>query len=189
MRQIFAPIGLFRDANESSRMKKRRLKSSLDGVSGQRWIKMYLRLVLYNKEHGNTRVPKGLGQLHQWVWMQRERYKSKQLPEERKALLTSIGFVWDAREGGWARWIVHKPRHGGAKAPLIYCQDPQLGHWIRTQRTNHRSVAGRTYFRWSVRQVGNKLKQILHDEVNGNEYGANNRGKYYTSGKVNGDQY
>jgi len=64
------------------------------------WEESYQRLVAYEKEHKDTRVPfkyeKDL-KLGIWVNSQRKANKNKKLTEERKRLLQLIGFVWNAK--------------------------------------------------------------------------------------------
>jgi len=62
------------------------------------WIDMYNRLVVYEKDNGNTNVPyKGDdSQLYKWVSNQRQRCKNP----EKILLLNKIGFQWKAKHSG-----------------------------------------------------------------------------------------
>ena len=63
------------------------------------WEEMYQRLVAYRKEHNDTKVQskyKEDPQLGYWVNTQCIAYKKEKMTGERKRLLNSIGFVWDA---------------------------------------------------------------------------------------------
>ena len=64
------------------------------------------------------------------------------MTEERKCLLNSIGFVWNA-DAQWMEWIVrtrttiivaYEKDHKNTKVPKRYKKDEQLGHWVSRQR-------------------------------------------------------
>ena len=61
------------------------------------WDKMYERLCLYRREHGNCEVPRYYnvdGELGIWVNYQRQRYAKGELGETRVQRLDKIGFAW-----------------------------------------------------------------------------------------------
>jgi len=109
------------------------------------WEEMYQRLVAYNKEHKDTNVTfkyKEDPKLVRWVSTQRAVHRSKQMTEERKHLLDSIGFVWEFSakwEEMYQRLIAYKKEHKHTKVPYKYKEDRQLGHWVSNQRIAHRN--------------------------------------------------
>merc|ERR1719491_737276 len=103
---------------------------------------MYDRLLTYKKEHGTTCVPKSKhnkedSQLATWVSTQRQYCKEK----DRVDLLNEIGFVWNVAETNntwgilYQRLLTYKQRNGTTRVPYKYKIDPQLGVWVRNQRT------------------------------------------------------
>jgi len=113
------------------------------------WEEMYQRLVVFKKEHKHTQVPqkyKEIPQLGRWVNTQRVAYRDKNMTEERKHLLDSIGFVWELSRTNKAQWeemyqrlVVFKKEHKHTQVPTKYKEDPQLGEWVSTQRAVHRN--------------------------------------------------
>jgi len=106
------------------------------------WGAMYDRLLTYKKEHGTTCVPKSKhnkedSQLATWVSTQRQYCKEK----DRVDLLNEIGFVWNVAETNntwgilYQRLLTYKQRNGTTRVPYKYKIDPQLGVWVRNQRT------------------------------------------------------
>jgi len=70
----------------------------LPGTSTATWEEMYERLVAYKKEHNDTNVRQRYKKDPQLgIWVNNQRARKKNMTKERKRLLNSIVFVWDAR--------------------------------------------------------------------------------------------
>jgi len=106
-------------------------------VNRRDWGEMYRRLVVYQKKHNSTRVPKKYEadpQLANWVDKNRTMCREK----DRIDLLNKIGFEWRLTERiDWMvmyrRLVAYKQKHGTTCVPTIYKADLQLGRWVRTQ--------------------------------------------------------
>jgi acetone carboxylase gamma subunit len=102
-----------------------------------------LELLQYKQEHGNTLVPKTENnkQLGIWVGTQRIKYHNNKLLPERVEKLDEIGFVWDVPEAQWLHYFEqlcqYKAEHGNTLVPQRYEDNPSLGKWVDTQRSNH----------------------------------------------------
>jgi hypothetical protein len=101
-------------------------------------------LLKYKEKHGNTLVPKGYEEnpsLAYWVATQRKYYNANKLLPERIEKLDEIGFVWDPFEAQWSEYfeqlIQYKKEHGDTLVPQDYGDNPSLGKWVATQRTNY----------------------------------------------------
>jgi len=102
------------------------------------WMTLYKRLVAYEKEHGNTRVPRFYKKdikLGNWVVNQRHFCKK----EDRIDLLNEIGFEWKVKERTewltmYRRLMEYKRIHGHTRVPQGYTDDPSLGKWVSNQR-------------------------------------------------------
>ena len=114
---------------------------------------MYHRLVVAYKK--DTKVPKRYDldpQLGGWANDQRDIHRNKKMTEERKRLLTSIGFVvldlstksratknkapWEEM---YQRLIAYKKEYKKTKVPSTYKKDPKLANWVSTQRYAYRN--------------------------------------------------
>lgn len=101
------------------------------------WDQRYHELVEYKVTYGDLDVPSnwssGLGR---WVSHQRVSLNKDLLPIERKALLASIGFVWDSFTDKWETWfnelIIYKEEYGDTNVPRAWPN--KLGTWVGTQR-------------------------------------------------------
>jgi len=114
------------------------------------WMEMYKKLVIFEKKHGHTLVPKdykdGLGN---WVLAQRGQYRkyiygvvdgepALQMTRERIDLLDDLDFVWDVLASQWMdryqELIDFKKENGHQLVPF----ETDLGQWVYCQRTNYR---------------------------------------------------
>ena len=113
-----------------------------------RWMDMYQRLLECKKEHNaSTTVPinyKKDPQLGRWVSTQRNFNNNNTLLHDRHSLLDSIDFDWGNGPKGpntywmktYQRLLAYKKEHDDSTmVPTNYKKDPQLGRWVRTQRT------------------------------------------------------
>jgi hypothetical protein len=108
-----------------------------------RWQVMYERLKRYHSEHGNANVPNGWKtnpQLAAWVSSQRDRRKRGGMPESEWALLNELGLTWRSRNvGTWeehlAEVVAFKARHGHCEIPTVLRENPKLGRFVNSMRT------------------------------------------------------
>ena len=113
------------------------------------WNARYKDLIEYKRRNGNCNVPKRYPanpKLGRWVGNQRTK-RSKLTPAQVQKL-EDIGFVWDAssmrsnkaNDEKWnARYkdlIEYREKHGDCNVPTQYPDNPALGRWVNTQRTN-----------------------------------------------------
>ena len=82
--------------------------------------------------------------LGQWVSVQR--YRKDFLPVERKRLLRSIGFVWNARDQLWeqnfAALLKFKRREGHCRVPTDHRENGlKLGWWVATLRRHKKEIS------------------------------------------------
>jgi len=117
----------------------------------EKWMVRFNDLVEFKRVHGHCIVPLGntdnLPLVH-WVKRQRRMYKLKMagryhsLTDERYRLLDDLGFVWDVRAESWETQLhelrVFIAKHGHAKVPLRYSDNPSLGVWVKCQRRQYR---------------------------------------------------
>ena len=66
---------------------------------------------------------------------------NRKLSVDRRNLLNSIGFVWNARDAKWmeiyARLVVYKNQYGSTCVPQSYKADKKLASWVSNQRTKY----------------------------------------------------
>jgi Helicase associated domain len=111
-----------------------------------RWEEKYERLYQYWKENCDTLVPHNYDndpELASWVCTQRSFYKDGILLEDRIEKLEAIDFIWDVLEADWMdkynRLVQYKKEHGDTNVPQRYNKDPELGHWVHTQRFSYKN--------------------------------------------------
>ena len=124
----------------------------------QSWETMLEQLKEYKHKHGHLFVPRIYPQnraLGRWVSTQRKQYK--QLMEDSSSALSSssprmnphriqqlkeIGFIFDALESSWQSMYQqlkdYIQKHGDGNVPKKYKENPVLGTWVQTQRTNYK---------------------------------------------------
>jgi hypothetical protein len=108
-----------------------------------KWQEMYELLKKYHAEHGDADVPLRATEnrkLAAWVGHQRQRKKSGSLGDDGKRLLDAIGFTWQHRKrGSWedslAEVAAYKAKQGNCEIPLNYPENPKLGRFVNTMRT------------------------------------------------------
>ena len=102
-----------------------------------RWNYMFDQLREFHRQHGHTIVPQDYriqgSPLGKWVMTQREQ---RLLTSERRSLLNSIDFCWNAQVARWnemfAQLKAFKARHGHTNVPL---GSSPLGLWVGNQRS------------------------------------------------------
>lgn len=113
----------------------------------RRWLEKFERLKNYFQQHGNADVPnrwEGDPSLANWVSSQRERRKAGRLEAERIQLLDELEFTWASREvGTWEDRLeevaAYKAKHGHCDIPLRTPENPKLGRFVNSMRTQHKS--------------------------------------------------
>jgi len=116
------------------------------------WIK-YRQLKQYKLEHGHCNVPHVYPEnesLGHWVSYQRWDYNQRQrdniaktnMSDQRIQALNAIQFTWNVNEESWVQryrqLVEYFEEHDDCNVPLNYSHVPQLGAWVRTQRTEYR---------------------------------------------------
>jgi Helicase associated domain len=113
----------------------------------EKWDLMFQRLVDYQLQHGDCRVPAKYQpdpQLAWWVVNQRAKYQN--LSVEQRQRLDDIGFVlgmptterWDSM---FERLRDYQSINGHCAVPARYSLDPQLGHWVINQRAKYQNLS------------------------------------------------
>lgn len=117
------------------------------------WMKRYAELEAFQLQHGNTNVPKGHGDLGEWVDWQRvqfsnyEKGKKSAITAQRVTLLNNIGFDWNRGETRRIEWDLSwhrnlyqlkkwKEKYGTCTVPRT--KDPALGLWVSHQRMRYK---------------------------------------------------
>lgn len=108
---------------------------------GDPWDQRFGELQSYIQQNGDGAIPDSWSDnphLAEWAMRQRKAKAKQSLPVEQLAQLESIGFVWDLAAFAWdnlfrrlERFIT---RHGHAKIPEQYLEDPELAMWTSQQR-------------------------------------------------------
>jgi len=116
------------------------------------WIEQYEELKQFNIQQGHCEVPHNYSEntsLGIWVMHQRAQYrllkdgKSSTMSEYRIGALELIGFTWQMKEH--IPWIERyeelkhfRIQKGHCEVPRIYNDNPSLGSWVSTQRTQYK---------------------------------------------------
>jgi Fe2+ transport system protein FeoA len=111
------------------------------------WGLIFQRLVDYQLQHGDCRVPAKYQpdpQLARWVTNQRAKYQN--LSVEQRQRLDDIGFVpgtrlterWDSM---FERLRNYQSINGHCAVPAKYSLDPQLGSWVVNQRSKYQTLS------------------------------------------------
>ena len=121
------------------------VQGELERANRVRWEAMYKALVAYRRAHGHCRVPipsKKCSRLSHWVGRQRITKREGKLSKDRVQRLEKLGFVWDVWEERWEKMftalVKYKKVHGNCDVPNEWSMNPQLSHWVATQRRLHR---------------------------------------------------
>ncbi|KAJ1456089.1 hypothetical protein M885DRAFT_406880, partial [Pelagophyceae sp. CCMP2097] len=110
------------------------------------WDNMFKALCAYREEFGHCIMPEAYyitpagKKLGRWVTAQRRAFYTFRLPEERKARLDSVGFVWTALTDGWELKFdalkTYVEDKGDVLVDITYvtADGVKLGRWVRAQR-------------------------------------------------------
>jgi superfamily II DNA or RNA helicase len=109
------------------------------------WDRGYAELVKFKNQHGHCNVPinwSGNKQLANFVRTQRVHRKRRWLSKEQTQRLDRLGFSWERSGDAWDEMFLvlsdYKRRQGHCNVPLLYDENPKLGHWIMHQRVAKR---------------------------------------------------
>jgi len=109
------------------------------------WNRRYEELKEYVAENGDSLVPWKYAKnesLGVWVKRQRSHFNAEvALPDERTKKLDEIGFIWDVLEAQWFERLQelkeYKKNHGDTLVPRGNRENPLLGRWVNTQRSDY----------------------------------------------------
>eukprot|EP00527_Entomoneis_sp_CCMP2396_P002689 CAMPEP_0198142290 /NCGR_PEP_ID=MMETSP1443-20131203/5117_1 /TAXON_ID=186043 /ORGANISM="Entomoneis sp., Strain CCMP2396" /LENGTH=363 /DNA_ID=CAMNT_0043805261 /DNA_START=317 /DNA_END=1405 /DNA_ORIENTATION=- len=117
---------------------------------GSLWTKRYQELEKYKNEKGDCLVSqkfKENSELGKWVSRQRHQYnrmkenKSTGMTQSRIDRLESLGFDWDPQGSLWTKRYQqlekYKDGNGDCLVPKKYIDNPALGEWVNTQRSQY----------------------------------------------------
>lgn len=128
-----------------------------DSVNDVSWETHYKACKKYVEQHGNLQVPSdyvtinGL-MLGRWVIAIRKYYKSNirsnYFTPERKAMLDSLGMIWDQPDYLWEQnfsaALAYHEKNGNLDVPSGYVQDGvKLYNWLADLRKMYRNAPGR----------------------------------------------
>jgi len=115
------------------------------------WNSFLKELKQFKAEHGHCRCPQNYPQnprLGKWVMTQRRMFALRKngehssISQERIGTLNDIGFDWSKPEAAWNERLeqLHqfKVKYGHCRVPRTYPDNPSLGCWVATQRTQRR---------------------------------------------------
>jgi hypothetical protein len=114
------------------------------------WMCRFRQLAQFHSERGNCHVhhadktvPPGL---YAWMLLQRQYYRQGRLADERARRLEGLGFVWQPQVERWERRFselqAFVARHGHARVPRGWPQNPALAAWVESIRARWRSRDG-----------------------------------------------
>ncbi|WP_367274537.1 Helicase associated domain protein [uncultured Variovorax sp.] len=93
-------------------------------------------LQAFKERHGHCNVPARAGGLSYWCGKQRTAARRPGYPEEHRARLSDMGFVWDVFADKESRWFeqleAFKLQYGHCNVPVKY--PGGLGTWVSVQR-------------------------------------------------------
>ena len=112
---------------------------------GISWDERYGQLIAYKQLHGDCNVPQRWAdnlELGIWCSNQRQLYKANTLSPDRITRLEQLGFVWDQLAEAWeemfAALTTYKQLHADCDVPAVWKDNPELGNWCSTQRSNYK---------------------------------------------------
>lgn len=112
------------------------------------WARKVLELKEFKSQHGHCDVPARYPHspsLGRWVSELRRKGRAK-LSTRRKQQLKALDFNWTPiQQQGWARRFselrAYKQRFGDCLVPKGWKENPELGDWVSTQRTNQAKIS------------------------------------------------
>ncbi|MBF0425067.1 MAG: Helicase associated domain protein [Magnetococcales bacterium] len=105
------------------------------------WREMFQVLTHFQRRFGHCLVPSSWAEnpkLATWVKGQRRAFEEGALPPAHRALLDSVGFLWDRQqvlqEELFLALQAYRQRFGHCDVPVDWPEHPQLGVWVVSQR-------------------------------------------------------
>jgi len=115
------------------------------------WNDRFDELLAFRAHHGHMFVPHSYAanqKLAQWVKRQRYQYKLKAsghhstLSDEREAILTNCGFIWDSHAASWQEQFQLLEEfymaNGHCNVPTKFCGSTTLNVWCKHQRKQYK---------------------------------------------------
>jgi hypothetical protein len=110
------------------------------------WETQFVALRTYQEEQGDCNIPQRWEEnptLARWTNTQRQRRKKGLLDAEQIQRLEEIGFIWNpievALEVQFSALEDYQYRFGNCNVPATWEEDPSLGAWVTTRRTDYRA--------------------------------------------------
>ncbi len=114
-----------------------------------KWEEGFTHLEAFVKEHGHCRVPQAYKtadgfRLGQWVGVQRS--VKGTIPNDRRARLAALAFVWDPYDTDWEEGFSHLEafvkEHGHCRVPRSHknADGFRLGQWVGVQRSQKDAI-------------------------------------------------
>lgn len=121
------------------------------GLRKDSWQDRVKELLEFRETHGHCRVPFGYREnpeLAKWVFNVRQNYRLRKgmrrvvLTQERMDELEKYGFEWETNIMKWGDRLEElrefASKYGHVSVPKLWPDNPQLGRWLSTQRTQYR---------------------------------------------------
>jgi hypothetical protein len=129
------------DSSDNINRAKRLMNLTFEvALHDESWMTSFRELCTFKDKCGHFSVPGKYRGLSNWVRNQRYYYHHNALPENRVALLNSVGFPWTAELARWNRMyeelLCFHRENGHARVP---CKDASLYRWTVQQRRNLQS--------------------------------------------------
>lgn len=120
-------------------------------VEKDEWNARFDQLLKFKKDHGHLMIPHDYPpdkSFAEWVHRQRTAYTTMQkeaspspLVKERMDRLKGIGFHFTVHSDKWTlqynQLKEYKAIHGHCNVPVKYAENPRLGRWVNTQRSQN----------------------------------------------------
>ena len=145
-------------ATSTSRVKRARTSADSTENSGEKkqatdtWPEQFEALKAYKEAHGDCRVPRAYDEnkkLARWVELQRYQYNNRQkgrptkMTDDKLKKLEEVGFDFSAQTppDQWTvyfnKLVKYREAEGHCRVPYTYPEDPGLGTWVDTCRTQY----------------------------------------------------
>jgi superfamily II DNA or RNA helicase len=120
------------------------LRTLVVEASTSSWEFWFEKLKDYREEKGDCSVPKQFlteDGFKLGGWVQNQRARHEQLPLERRARLTALGFIWDPHEARWEEGFKHLVQYKEEAGDCLVHNKLKtengfpLGQWVAVQRT------------------------------------------------------
>lgn len=125
------------------------------------WRGNYLDLLAYREKHGSCDVPtnsKEFPKLARWVKSQRSQRQRGKISDERIEMLSKVGFTWDGMLATWEERFhdlrAYQARFGDTRVPVKWKENPDLGHWVVSQRYKRRKNRLRPEYEQRLKAIG-----------------------------------